>query len=260
MKRAYIDIPEGQVHYRTDGSGEPLLLLHQTPMSSDEYTKIIPVLAQHHRVMAMDTLGYGESDRPPRFFTVPDFALSVISFLNALGINKVNIAGHHTGATIAAELAAKFPERVSKLILSGLPCFKPEDAPFWMSKYPPIEIKPDGSHLMEVWKMAMERFPETSLELAQAYTLDFLKSGLGAKSDSGHRAVFTYNAANILPLIKSPTLLIMGDKDMAYPFLDTVRSLVPHNKVKIIKGGTASILRLMPGEWTQAAIDFLRGD
>jgi pimeloyl-ACP methyl ester carboxylesterase len=57
MKRAYVDIPEGQVHYRTDGSGPVLLLLHRVPTSSALFIKVIPILAKHYRVIAMDILG-----------------------------------------------------------------------------------------------------------------------------------------------------------------------------------------------------------
>ena len=44
MKRGYVDTPEGQVHYRTEGSGEPILLLHKAGLSSDEYTEMLPFL------------------------------------------------------------------------------------------------------------------------------------------------------------------------------------------------------------------------
>ena len=68
--RAYTDIPEGQVHYQTAGDGEPLLLLHQTPMFSEEYSLMIPILAPIFRVIAMDTLGYGNSNKPPAGFQI----------------------------------------------------------------------------------------------------------------------------------------------------------------------------------------------
>ncbi len=59
VRRAFLDAPEGQIHYRTAGAGRPVLLLHQTPRSSDEYRDVIPILARELRVVAMDTIGYG---------------------------------------------------------------------------------------------------------------------------------------------------------------------------------------------------------
>ena len=74
MKRGYIDIPEGQIHYRTAGSGEPLLLLHRSPSSSEEFGDVIPILARDYWVVAMDTPGYGNSDDPPRVYEIADYA------------------------------------------------------------------------------------------------------------------------------------------------------------------------------------------
>ncbi len=73
MKRAYVDVPGGQVHYRTEGRGRPLILIHQSVCSSDEYSRVLPLLAKNYRVIAMDTLGYGESDKPPRVYDIPDY-------------------------------------------------------------------------------------------------------------------------------------------------------------------------------------------
>ena len=64
MKRGYADTPEGQVHYRTEGNGEPLLLLHKAGLSSDEFTEMLPFLGKKFQVIAMDVLGYGNTDLP----------------------------------------------------------------------------------------------------------------------------------------------------------------------------------------------------
>ena len=120
IRKCFVDIPDGQVFYRAGGSGEPILFLHQSPMSSDEFLDILAILAKDYRVLAMDTMGYGNSDTPSHEYEIVDFARSVINFLNALGIQKASIVGHHTGASIAAEVAAAYPERVDKLMLSGL--------------------------------------------------------------------------------------------------------------------------------------------
>jgi len=57
VHRRYLDTPDGQIHYVTAGSGRPVLLLHQTPRSWDEYRDVIPILARERRVVALDTIG-----------------------------------------------------------------------------------------------------------------------------------------------------------------------------------------------------------
>jgi pimeloyl-ACP methyl ester carboxylesterase len=67
MSRCLFDSRLGQVHCIVAGesSGVPLLLLHPTPRSIDEYAEVLPLLARVRRVIVMDTPGYGCSDRVP---------------------------------------------------------------------------------------------------------------------------------------------------------------------------------------------------
>jgi pimeloyl-ACP methyl ester carboxylesterase len=71
IKRAFLDTEDGQILYRKGGEGKPLLLLHMNPRSSDEYRELMPILAQDRQVMAMDLMGFGDSDKPPGCITLP---------------------------------------------------------------------------------------------------------------------------------------------------------------------------------------------
>lgn len=258
MKRAYIDIPEGQVHYQTDGSGEPLLLLHQTPLSSDEYAKMIPILAKTCRVVAMDTLGYGKSDVPPRRYEIPDYAQSVVSFLKALGISKTSIVGHHTGAAIAVEVAAADPGLVDKLILSGCPHYTPEMRQQRLNnpRYRPMEIREDGSHTMTIWQnySAVYRYP--SLENRQMVFVNYMMAG--TRAEDAHHAIHRYDAETQLPLIKSPTLLMSGTRDTLFERLEATKSLIPRCRAMVIEGGGPLITLEMSDEFAQAILEFLK--
>jgi len=80
LKRGYADTPEGQVHYRTEGSGEPLLLLHKAGLSSDEFTEMLPFLGKSYRAIAMDVLGYGNTDLPKQEPEFDDYVSNIIDF------------------------------------------------------------------------------------------------------------------------------------------------------------------------------------
>ena len=118
MRRGYADTPQGQIHYRTAGEGEPLLLLHKTG-SSRQYWRLMPLLSQSCRTIAPDNLGSGNSDPLPRNVTIADMARSMIDLLDFLEIEEANIFGFHTGNKIATEMAAAWPSRVKNLILCG---------------------------------------------------------------------------------------------------------------------------------------------
>jgi len=257
MPKAYANIPEGQVSYRMEGSGEPLLLLHQTPMAS-EYSQMIPILAKSYRVIAMETLGYGYSDNPPREYEVEDFARSVASFLSAIGIDKASIVGHHTGASIAVEVAATYPDRVDKLIVSGVPFWSPED---WENYFTGVasRLKPpaeDGSFLLDWWNLLRKFSPQSTPEFLlkpMALVID----GHTKPYDS-HSAVARHKIKECVSLIKSPTLFISGSEDMFLDKLDALKSVVPRSKTLVIEGGGVLICFEKPDEFAQAIIDFMK--
>ena len=90
MKRAYADTPEGQIHYQTDGSGEPILLLHKASLSSEEFTELLPLLARYYWAIAMDVLGCGGSDQPQFKPEIGDYVRNIIHFLDVLKIYLVD--------------------------------------------------------------------------------------------------------------------------------------------------------------------------
>ena len=92
----------------------------------------------------------------PREYNVIDHAQTVANFMDALKIKKTNFVGHHLGSIVAAEFEIKWPERVNKMILSGIG-YKPEPSEGKAFEDPPnfmgaVELKKDGSHLMEWWR------------------------------------------------------------------------------------------------------------
>ena len=118
MRRGYVDSPDGQIHYREAGEGEPVIILHPTPMSSRALIPLIEATAaQGFRAIGMDTMGYGESDRPKKpYTTMGEFAQSVVWLMDGLGIDKANLLAGLTGSQIALQVAADFPDRVKSVV------------------------------------------------------------------------------------------------------------------------------------------------
>jgi len=114
VRRGFVDTPEGQIHYAMAGQGKPVLFLHQTPRSWDEYRDVLPIVGERYWAIAMDTIGFGDSYRLTKEATVEDYGKGVIAFLDAMGIKRTSIVGHHTGGCVAVEVAATHPERVEK--------------------------------------------------------------------------------------------------------------------------------------------------
>ncbi|HWP13047.1 MAG TPA: alpha/beta hydrolase, partial [Ramlibacter sp.] len=63
--RRFVQTPAGVLHCAIAGAGRPVLLLHQTPRSWDEYRDVLPLLGRHVQAIALDTIGFGDSCKPP---------------------------------------------------------------------------------------------------------------------------------------------------------------------------------------------------
>jgi pimeloyl-ACP methyl ester carboxylesterase len=108
IKKAYVDIRDGQIHYRfcEGGKEPPVVFLHQTASSSQSYEKIMGLLEGERRMFAMDTPGFGHSFLPPESPSVTYYAYTLLEALRNLGVQHCHVFGHHTGAAIAVEMAA----------------------------------------------------------------------------------------------------------------------------------------------------------
>jgi len=227
MERGYVKTPGGQLHYITEGEGDVLVLLHQVPSSSMEYTRLIPALSNQYRVIALDSPGYGMSDKPAAPLTVADYARRVVEFLGALGVEKCHLFGHHTGASIAVEVAVAYPEMVSKLILSGCPHYTEavRQAKLQGDAFQPPQPKADGSHITDAWNTILRYVPGATPEIATYMVLGRLMAG--ERGEEGHHAVFQYDIESRLPKITCPTLLFSTDGDAFMDRLEITGALIP---------------------------------
>src|SRR3990172_11255761 len=114
----FVDVDGVRVHYVEAGRGEPVVLVHGWNGSTFSFRHTIPELARTHRVVALDLLGFGYSERPPRGdYSVTAQVRLVAGLMDRLGIPRAAVVGHSMGGGIAMHLALSHPERVSRLVL-----------------------------------------------------------------------------------------------------------------------------------------------
>jgi pimeloyl-ACP methyl ester carboxylesterase len=110
----------GQMVYHESGQGEPLVFLHGVYVgaSSYEWSKVYPHFAGTHQVLALDLLGFGESERADVLLSAADHVRAIVEFIRAKsGGERASIVASGLGAGFAAILAAQHPEMVQRLIL-----------------------------------------------------------------------------------------------------------------------------------------------
>jgi pimeloyl-ACP methyl ester carboxylesterase len=258
VKRGFADTPEGQIHYAMAGKGKPVLFLHQTPRSWDEYRDMLPIIGRKYWAIAMDTVGFGDSYRPGKKGSIEQYARGVITFLDAMSIGRTSIVGHHTGGVIAVEIAASYPERVDRLVLSSTPYVDAADRERRKTRPPIDEVEPkeDGSHLTELWQRRMPFYPKNRPDLLTRFVIDALKTG--EQMEEGHQAVNVYRMEEKVPLIKAPTLVVAGTEDpFSFPRMGPLSKRIKGSKTAVIEGGMVPVVDQMPKDFARIVINFL---
>lgn len=255
-QRAFAATACGQIHYRTEGDGPALVLLHQTPDSSRAFEAAIPGLGTERRVLAMDTPGYGDSAPPDRPYAMAGYAGAVIALLDALGIEQAAVLGNHTGASIAVEVAAAYPERVSALITVGIPFWDEAERELMRTRYMvPLEVSEDGSHLMQAWGKIAGRPGKPPAHLIQRGVVDMLKA---TNAIAAYAAVFDYDIAARLPLVQCPALLAAGELDILHKCSEPASKLLKDVRLHTFWGVGGYAIDLQTAEFVSTVLGFLR--
>jgi pimeloyl-ACP methyl ester carboxylesterase len=258
VRRRFVDTRYGQVHLAEHGGGDPVLLLHQTPRSWDEYRDVLPLLGAHRRAIALDTLGFGDSARPDEPWTVELFAAGVLAAADALGLTGFDLVGHHTGGVIAVEVAAAAPERVGRLVLSATP-YVDADRRERVRSRPAIDhVEPaaDGSHVLDLWRNRMPFYPADRPDLLARLVRDAL--GVLDRVEEGHAAVNAYRMEDRIGLIRARTLLLCGELDeFCLPDLPKLLAAIPGARSAVLAGTGVPAVDHRPAEFAAAVAGFL---
>ena len=261
IRQGYVDLPEGQIHYRTAGDGPPLLLLHIASFSSDQFLDVLPTLAGENWVIAMDRFGHGTSDPPPDEVSVQDLAATTVQFLDNLGVDRVSILGQHTGASEAVEVAIGHPHRVRKLVLASCPDWTDEDRAQWMGQMDLLKPEPkiDGSHMVELWRQRQEHAsPATTPDIMNKVVLGALQNMSAVPPIL--KGVLGHHISQRLPLLKVPTLFMAGEHDYMRPHMERHRSLLPQGtagETAVIQGAGDFAALERPEEFARIVMEYL---
>ena len=216
-------LEEGQVHYLHSGDGIPLVLLHQTSDAASMWEPVLPKLGDlGYRAVAIDIPGHGASFKPDFEPDGPAFARWVSTAVEALGIDRCHLLGHHFGATVAMWVAAAHPQLVASVLLYGLPDIEPE----WratMAAAVPRVFGADGEivrhHWVRRWEMSGMLLPEgESSRFTELMGVRTMISLLQAGPDWCHayHTMAGTEHAELAGRVECPVLLFAGPRDHMY--------------------------------------------
>ena len=229
---------------------KPLILIHGLGATKASWLTVVPQLARHHRVIAIDLPGFGASTKPNGSYTAPWFADSVFRMLDQLGLQRVLVAGNSMGGRVAMEMAMRRPERVD-----GIACLCPAAA---FSYRPAVQLvkllRPElsvlagrlpRSHVISGLKQLFARPDRLHDTWYEAAVDDFLAIWRSPRA----RIAFSKSLRNIyldeplgdsgfwsrLSQMQTPALYVYGKHDalITHHFARKMRRTIPHARVKV---------------------------
>ncbi|MFV1983614.1 MAG: haloalkane dehalogenase [Thiohalomonadales bacterium] len=112
----YLDVRGSKMHYVEIGRGKPIVFLHGNPTSSYLWRNILPYAKSYGRVIAIDLIGMGKSDKPDIAYTFEEHYQYIEQFINNLDLHDITLVVHDWGAAIGFNYARNHPDKVKGLV------------------------------------------------------------------------------------------------------------------------------------------------
>ena len=266
----FIEIDEVNVHYRDEGEGFPIVLIHGTAASLHTWDAWTDVLIKTNRVIRMDLPAFGiTGPNKNADYSIEAYTTFLHSFLEKLKLEKFHLAGNSLGGHIAWNYTADYPSKVEKLILvdaSGLPTNKSQPAIFKMAKTPILNSLFLYFTPRFLIKKNIEEVYEDDSKITDELINRYHKMALRV----GNRKAFIDRAKTDFKLdtqvnleklksIQTPTLLIWGAKDLWIPIANGIRmnEILVNSKLEVLENSGHVPMEENPRESLKLMNDFL---
>ena len=220
-----------RVYYETSGSGDPILLLHGWGVDSGSLRPIFSYVrdALGMRPVALDFPGFGLSDPPTVVWGAMDFSRLALSLMDKLDLGAADVLAHSFGGRVAITLAARNPERVRRLVLVDSAGLRPPRSAQYRTRVGLAKavrtvskaLPESGGHWLQ--KHVLGRIGSTDYRTAGPMRPTFVK-------------IVNEDLRDLLPSVRSPTLLIWGARDTATPLQagETMHRLLPGSRLEVL--------------------------
>jgi pimeloyl-ACP methyl ester carboxylesterase len=210
-----------QIGYRTKGSGPDVLMVHGWASSSRMWQRLMDDLSEHYHCIALDLPGFGDSDKPhDDWYSISRYTQLVAEFANELGLNEPAVLGHSMGGMIALAIAGDGILPVRRLVainpvVTGRTYFDLRllahprlTSP--MSKLGHWVWPIASSDWMGPWlgDQRFEHYRRMRDEWRQSTPISLLATA---------RAIGQCDLSDRLPTIATPTLIVVGSRDLTAP-------------------------------------------
>jgi pimeloyl-ACP methyl ester carboxylesterase len=225
----FIEIDGMKVHYRIEGSGTPLVLIHGTSSSLHTWEAWTAEMKNHFTIVRLDMPAFGlTGPNNDNNYTIDYYVDFLNRFLNQLKIDTFYLAGNSLGGNIAWSYAAQYPEKVKKLILLDASGYPKKKIPliFRLAKYKPVA----GFFTIFTPRYIVEKNMREVYYNPDKISDSLVTRYYEMSLRKGNREAFVARVKNLISddyekikQVKCPTLIIWGKEDHWIPVEDAYR-------------------------------------
>ncbi len=248
--------------YTDEGQGIPLVFLHAFPLSKAMWAPQVEGLKSSHRVITLDLRGHGESDTRLWNFTLDDYAADVIGLLDHLNLSQAVCIGLSMGGYILFSLYRNYSDRIQAMILADTRAqADSEEGKAGRQAMAQVANKKGANaiaNLMLPKLLALSTIQQHPNMVEQVREMILQAPSSGIISDLMAMAARP-DSTDLLPMISCPTLIIVGENDVATPVAESqymADRIQGSTMVKIPEAGHLSNFE-QPENFNQALQSFL---
>ena len=236
------------------GTGDPIIFVHGVVTTSNIFPKYVGAYSPEFRGVAVDLRGYGDSEKPPTGYSIPQFSNDLIKLADVLQIKQAVWVGVSMGGMILQRLALDYPERVRALVLVST-----TDGAMILDKdIPTIGAPRDYQEVSK--NMIVESFPPGTKAKTYQPLLDRIPTWNGTVIREALTSMSQFNVHGQLTRISVPTLIMVGAKDdVATPAIAKgIQAQIPG--AKLVEFNTGHFMMAEdPDRFRTVLEDFLKG-
>ncbi len=258
------------MHYIDEGDGEPFLFVHGNPTWSFYWRELIREFASQHRCVALDHIGMGLSDKPPRYnYCLTQHIDNLVTFVEQLDLRNITLVAHDWGGAIGCGAAIRIPDRFKRFVLLNTAIFPP---PFIPKRIQLTRIPVLGSIALRGFNL-FSRAANSMATNRKGGLPKIIRQGLVAPYDHWRNRIGVYRFVMDIPtrsnqetwrrleqieqdmsqFVDQPTLLIWGMRDWCFQPLcmERIKIILPHAKCVpiedaghyVVEDATATVIR-----------------
>lgn len=276
IRHEFVRVGDLSVHAAIAGEGEPILLYHDWPQHWYAWRRVIPLLAERHRVIAVDIRGFGWSDIAWQGFDTETLVDDVFGLMDGLELDRARFVGHGIGGWIGFAAALRDPERIERLCAIGSlpPWLRPTPANLLaltrLYRQAAVALPLLGPQLcrrrpfvrgtIRRWTTARAKVPA---EARQLYARDIRASTRARAATLLHRRLL---ARELLPVLlgryrgrrlRTPTLVLHGRRDFVRPRLVATPTMPADDlRVDLVRKAGHLLPEERPGLVAERVLDF----